>query len=368
MSTMNSTGQSGQRAPLKDVQALRGLAAVMVMCYYTGTIFAVTTNTLLFDNLFRGGFLGVDVFFVLSGFVMYLVHNSDFGDSSALYSFVTKRVLRIFPVYWLVLLAKLIREQQPVDLVVLLCAVFLIPFPREPFITVAWTLSYELLFYSAVALMIVLPKGWLTLVPPAVLLAFGLLPAPSMGESNSVASVLLDFPFNSHLIEFLMGLGVGWVLATRHVTKRLATVMVMLSLVWLVAVFFAGTWLAMPGGNSYVVNAYEWAEVRGNAVFDLGVWLIGLPFSALLLGLVVMEQHRRRAFVPFLEFLGDISYSLYLLHGAVIFALMSIPAVAGALVKNQWMVCFVMLFAVGVSVFFHHAIEKPLINSIRKRI
>lgn len=352
-----------RRASLRDVQALRGIAAAMVMCYHTGTIYAHSTGDLLFGNLFRGGFLGVDVFFVLSGFVMYWAHAQDFGHAGQLPVFIKKRIVRIFPLYWVILAAKALKDSSMPSLLVLASAVFLIPYPHVPYINVAWTLSYELFFYMAIGCMIVLPKGRMTWLPVLALLALALFPYSAGPPGDDFGATLLAFPFNPHLAEFLMGMVVGSV-AMRHHEKagKWWKELILAGGLAFVALFIAATWLSFHVGPLAEGQAYDLAELQGNALFKQAIWLMGLPFSVLLLGLVVGEISSGASRIPGLDWLGDISYSLYLVHGFVIYSLLRNEGVAEFVMAHQWAAFGLMALAVAAAGLAHYFVEKPLIK------
>lgn len=332
----------------------------MVMCYHTGTIYAFSTGGLLFGNLFRGGFLGVDIFFVLSGFVMYWAHNKDFGDAGQLKIFVKKRIVRIFPLYWIILFAKLLKEGVMPSLLVLTSAVFLIPYPHVPYINVAWTLSYELFFYFALGCMIILPRGRLTLLPAGVLFALALIPYGG-ARSGDFISTLLAFPFNPHLVEFLMGMLVGAV-AMHQKNQNKPWIWLMLGGGGALAcLFVTATGLSMEFGPLTGSQAYELAELESNVFFENAIWWLSVLFSVLLLGLVAGEIHTGRSRISHLDWLGDISYSLYLIHGFVIASLIRNQTVAEFATAHQWAVFVLMAVAVGVASLVHYFIEKPLI-------
>lgn len=336
----------------------------MVMCYHTGTIFALTTGELLFGNLFRGGFLGVNVFFVLSGFVMHWMHGHEFGQAGKVPVFVKKRLARIFPIYLVVVLAKIVKDRTLPEGLVLFSAALLIPYPHVPFINVAWTLSYELFFYVALACMIALPRGWLTLLPPAVLLFFALCPSP-VQPSADFWDTLMAFPFNLHLMEFLFGMGVGWLARRWTLSGRGALWLALGGGVAFAGFFIWATGLSVDFGVLPMGQAYELAEIRTNELFKQAVWLMGIPFSALLLGLVLAETASGARRIPGLDWLGDISYSLYLVHGFVISFLLQNREVSAMLQAQQWLVFLPMLVAVGSAAACHYLLEKPLIKWLK---
>jgi peptidoglycan/LPS O-acetylase OafA/YrhL len=148
---------------LNGVDALRGLAAILVVTLHT-------THTLAgpkdfghepFHGLFGFGRAGVDFFFVLSGFIITYVHFGDIGRPGTFGSFWYKRLLRIYPTYWAVtaLFCLLLfispspdrLEQVPSHIV----ASFLLYQERlEPILGVGWSLRHELLFYGLFGLLL----------------------------------------------------------------------------------------------------------------------------------------------------------------------------------------------------------------------
>ncbi len=120
------------------LQAGRAIAAVAVILYHAG---------LYSDGQFAYGFLGVDFFFVLSGFIIYKVAA---GRPFDVRQFALKRFRRIFLPYWPIGVAcafayiALDREFS------LLASLFLLP--GQPALTVAWSLQHELVFYCLAAL------------------------------------------------------------------------------------------------------------------------------------------------------------------------------------------------------------------------
>ena len=136
------------------IQILRGFAAIFVMLYHATNHYNNKGFSFLSD-FFKTGFLGVDIFFVLSGFVIYFssrtyIKNKDYG------SFIKKRIIRIFPSFWLFLLLPLTliflffpnyisveAAFEPLNYL----KIFFLLFDHLTISQVTWTLSFELYFY-----------------------------------------------------------------------------------------------------------------------------------------------------------------------------------------------------------------------------
>lgn len=193
------------------IQALRGVAALLVVLYH------LTTNALeKFGEVFLGGVFffgghGVDFFFVLSGFIIYYVHHRDLGDASRIAPYLVKRVVRIYPIYWLVTLAVLpaffvfphLGNGYERDATVIVKSMLLLPQHHNPIVTVAWSLVYEVLFYLLFALAI----------------AVGARAAAALGLLWALACALLagDYLFSLYNLEFMAGIVLAYVVVTRRI-------------------------------------------------------------------------------------------------------------------------------------------------------
>jgi exopolysaccharide production protein ExoZ len=94
-------GATRVRGRLDALQGLRGCAALFVVVGHSLAIFrgasGANPNTVPVDIY---GALGVDAFFVVSGFLMVYVHGNDFGQSGSTRNFYARRIARIVPLYW----------------------------------------------------------------------------------------------------------------------------------------------------------------------------------------------------------------------------------------------------------------------------
>lgn len=141
---------------LESLQVFRGLAAIAVVSHhaYNSTSAFVSGNANQFSRAFENGALGVDFFFVLSGFIIMYAHASDHRSFLAVRRYLLKRLTRVFPAYLpisilMVALYTLLpgvsasggREYS------LLSSLLLLPADKPPALSVAWTLIHELMFY-----------------------------------------------------------------------------------------------------------------------------------------------------------------------------------------------------------------------------
>jgi exopolysaccharide production protein ExoZ len=134
---------------LSGLQYARGIAALLVVLFHSGPY--LPSQWVLFT-----GHRGVDIFFVISGFIMSMVVRRESADRL---DFLARRIIRIVPLYWIILLwvnRGSLRSGQGWDKVLL--DMFFIPYATEgsPFIAPTfhpgWTLNYEMFFYVVLAL------------------------------------------------------------------------------------------------------------------------------------------------------------------------------------------------------------------------
>jgi len=140
------------KAKLEWLEFGRGIAAIAVLFSHAGY---VGTPEYLIAHVFDLGGWAVAFFFVLSGFIIFYVHDKDLGKPARAKNFAWRRFVRIFPTYWLVLIVGLVLRQYvgSQDFRIEITAPFLVKqFLLLPggrlYLSVAWTLRHELLFYT----------------------------------------------------------------------------------------------------------------------------------------------------------------------------------------------------------------------------
>jgi peptidoglycan/LPS O-acetylase OafA/YrhL len=318
------------------------------------------------------GAVGVDLFFVISGFIITFVASRDVGTRAAR-RFVLKRFLRVNPVYYLTSLLSVIvptvaylRSGLPLrDWLVRLGTGFvdtLVVLPTSakplgyaPLLVIGWTLAFEWLFYLLFCGLIVLrvrPKAL------AMCALIGLLVCA--GALHRSGDARLRFVTNPIMLEFLLGV---LICALHRGAARLPR--------WLPA-----TCLALGlAGYAYAVR-FGFGEVSeliptwtGRVGLERVVrW--GLPSALIVAGCVLLEAHgalRRLWANRLLQQTGDASYSLYLTH-LTVFALFAVAyQTLGFVVPADGAVLLQLAVAVAVSLAFYHHVEEPLLRALYAR-
>ncbi len=156
------------RPQLTSLQAGRAIAAMFVAIFHLDAFH-------LPERMYDGaglpvaasmGYAGVEYFFALSGFLMVFAHARDFGAPARLRNYAWRRFTRIYPVYWLILLALVaaylavpsMANEGGITLMRVLTNMSLLPLDGKAILEVAWTLQYEITFYVLFATLILSPR------------------------------------------------------------------------------------------------------------------------------------------------------------------------------------------------------------------
>ncbi len=300
------TASPTQSRHLASIQVCRGLATILVVLgHLHGIELKYCTTDLM--RPFDHGALGVDLFFVISGFVIAAVTTGKFASPRNAGIFLYHRVTRIYPILWIFttialaahhLLPRLSQSgwNHPVSI---LSSYTLIPSHLPMLLLQAWTLSYELYFYIAVFLLMLLTPER---IAQRLLLLWGIVIIALklwIGLSPSAIIQLLTSPA---VLEFIAG-GILFQLYRQHRMSRTAgPALLVASVIWLAAII-AYSNHAHAGQADWITDA-PWQRP-----------ILYGTFSALfLLGAVELERHHLIRFPHALEALGDWTYSIYLAH------------------------------------------------------
>ncbi|OCJ15107.1 exopolysaccharide biosynthesis protein [Rhizobium sp. AC44/96] len=284
---------------LYGIQYLRAFAALAVVVFHAaekvGEHFAI-------------GAAGVDVFFVISGFIMWVI--SDRRPMSP-QQFLFDRVRRIAPSYWLVTAVMIVGAvvglfpNLKLTASHIIASLFFVPMRSPsngeiwPVLVQGWTLNFEIFFYVLFAGALFLPRNWrLGFLSLAFggFFAFGLIFQPTSPALHTYTRPII--------LEFLGG------------------------------VFLAELWLRRWIAGTSLGLACVGASLSGFAA----IFLIGADFDeaicgplamALVYGMVSLEADGSIGRVPLLTYLGDASYSIYLWHTLAISVIVKIAGFAG---------------------------------------
>lgn len=325
---------------LRSIQALRGIAALAVyLCHLFAIEEGQAERAEKLTDFWVHGTYGVDLFFVISGFIMVWVAADMRQGARSGAAFLYSRATRIYPLWWLfagaMALFLLIFRGVPWDAnrltpagldgpTHLLKSFILWPQSEHPVLGVGWTLVHEMYFYIGfAALILLIPARWRMLG----LAAWGsaVLVGALSGLSSKFASTITELVFYPMTLQFIAGAFAGY--AIKAGWRQFAIACTFLGAIALIAVFLQLDrdlidWLQNSWGISLTELETPWRRTV----------LYGLPCAVLIYGVVALELERGfgRRVPDFMVALGDWSYSLYLCHvltisffGRIIYTAMS---------------------------------------------
>lgn len=303
------------------LQYLRAYAALLVVFFHA----SVNSKSGIII-----GESGVDVFFVLSGFLMWRVTNAE----TTSFAFMRNRIRRIVPVYWIATLAVFacaelgITSRVMPDLGHLLTSLFFLPFKGPggvyPMLIVGWTLNYEMFFYVVFAGLLVLPRRY---IPVALTVTFAGLAClrPFAG-----GSLFAQFYTNPIILEFVAGV---WLAVALEKTpgRQMGIVLLLFGIL--------GT---LAGGDMPRIIGY------------------GVPAVLCVWGMLAIERDGDVPSIAPLRLAGDASYSIYLWH------LFGISLLAPLLIDRP--LATLGLFAAGLAMGLAgwFLLERPILNRLSR--
>jgi peptidoglycan/LPS O-acetylase OafA/YrhL len=293
---------------------------------------------------------GVDIFFVVSGFIMWITT----AKGMTTLEFYRRRILRIVPLYWLltsVVLVTLIAYPSVVqtarfDMLHVLGSYLFFPVlhpvvgDMNPLLIPGWTLNYEMFFYAIFGVSLVLPAL------PRLILVSALLYGLASVHTLTIATppTVIQFYTAYIIIEFAFGMALGWLYCSGgKVSGRFA---------WPCFLIGAAA-IAVSGGM----------PVRGLSV--------GVPALLLVAGAVMIERLHGVPNIPGLHLLGNASYSLYLSHTIVLSAVgqlwqrLPLDLIPGATLVFG---CTAAASTIAAGVLIYLFIEVPMLRLGKLRI
>lgn len=347
------------------VQGLRGIAVLLVVLTHGRFFLDGTPNEALASALFLPGAMGVDLFFLVSGFIMVYTTRDASGPREAAL-FAAKRFARIWPAYVVVTLAWIFIKrdglwffQDAERLQALFQSLTFRPVTSNeaPFFglvfPLAWTLAFEMYFYLVFgASMLAGRLRWLVLATWMALTLI-VLPMTAGGPTLDVRQYLMfDMPYlhlvtNPIIWEFIAGMAVGLLYLNPNIRFPSA------ALAWQAVVCTAGfvLWWGWSGAGGF----------HGPAGW-------GWPLALMLLALAIASKTVTLRTPHWLQWVGNVSYSMYLTH------------FLGQVVLTRWLdqhylhtrswneVYLALLLAIPLASFSHWLLERGLGGWTRRKL
>lgn len=345
---------------IDGVQMLRGVAVVSVALLHAGQMARILGGRAPLPDL---GISGVDLFFVISGFILCLLTIRDRHDAPGLRSaaeFLCRRIARILPVYWIFALPDIVHhlhhgwgEFRPYA-----PALFLLPggsYPALPLLAnFSWTLIFEMFFYLLLSCILLITVHRAVHVVVAVLLllvGIGCVAGIQRPWLNIICSpMLLEFAFGGMIAALYAAAGSG--------TRRLGIGLVAvgsLAAVTLAALNCA--WIApdqdqILAGRAVLARALTW----------------GLSYALILAGVVLWSPSLKSRVGSASVAMGNASYSAYLLSGLILIKIgRPFQRFGQTHTITSWTALAIVQIAIVVvlmlaGILFYRFVERPLIR------
>lgn len=335
---------SQPHAKILNLQILRFIAALGVLVSHAADL-TLPRDAALWSLPWTAG---VDVFFVISGMIMTILTDGRFGRPGAAREFLTRRIIRIVPIYWLftalmiatvILLPGQVRNSQA-DGASIVTSLLFVPWPRDdgqivPILAQGWTLNYEAFFYLAFALALLHRRG-------LVFLAAGFAALAMLHAAIPISIVAAHFWSDPIIFEFVAGIGLAklWLGGVR-LRPAATTILVTFGLL-----LFA---------TAEMIGLHQYGRMVAN----------GVPATMLCAAFLftvepAMPGPVRRAFAAG----GDASYALYLSHT---FTINAVVLEIGGRVTGWVTMAMAIAAAIAASIVTHRLVERPMLRALHRR-
>lgn len=312
------------------------------------------------DFLFNHGHIGVPIFFIISGFIMVYTTNIDSRDSIAnVKDFLIKRIIRVVPLYylftfgWIVITHTASLYLLNIDgFSKLIHALLFLPTGDTPPLYVGWTLNYEMFFYFIFAISLFFKKKAYYFIYSVLLILVFIVPLFSVKSPETLFLHSSKHYFDSNylilitnriLLFFLFGVLMGNTYSKIALNKQASVVVLLISL-FLFTIYYFNI------GSSFIYDII----FCGLLVFSI------IHFD---------KAHSKIQFGKYLRYLGDISYSMYLIHPLIIIYLPGILKKMNLhfIVESKLLFVLFIITTIVSSSISYNLIEVQLTKYIKRK-
>lgn len=329
---------------LYGLQVARGLAALIVILYHAD-LNAEYFYGIPFKGFFSFGYIGIDFFFVLSGFIIFYVHYNEETGFNQWKRYILKRLIRIYPAFFLIslvmiasykLLPGLSNVQRDFSII---CSLLLLPANKPPALMVSWTLVHEMIFYVIFSLFFIKKKIFYLFLFCWVIIIFSV--SITGLETQRITKYFISF----HNLEFIMGAFTAWVILNNKVKKQFISLL--------------GPFLVF----AFIINEY-----LGIVLIcpDLKILYLGVCFSVIVFGIYFLDSKKYKYPGVFI-YIGAASYSIYLIHDPCLSILNRVAAKFNY-IPSEIIFIILSIFCVVAGCIFYKFYEKPVLDFLKSRV
>lgn len=343
---------------LLNLQFLRAIAAILVAYCHAHGLIVNRASSLNYQGAFwleessfiDIGALGVDIFFMISGFIIFY---STWNKKIEFKEFILRRIIRIYPIWSVAVCAMTIISLIPgtsasYSLQSIILSLLLIPHYNNngdifPILEIGWTLNYEVLFYLTFGIFLFLKRKISLIIITVTYTCLVIL-----GTFVEIPFAIYSVLTNIKLLEFVIGGWLSWLFINNYKLNNLGSLLIFIILIstLYMFLFLEGIWLL----NSFYT--------RGT---------IALCFMALFLLYPPLKYWNP---AKYWIFIGNASYSIYLFHMFPIIILSGLWKrgwlLPPATVHPAFVWVFVIMTGIALGLFMYRFIERSMLDMMRK--
>ena len=339
---------------MASIEASRAFAATAVVLMHAANAMRVEhfSGHVGLMQIFDFGYVGVDFFFVLSGFIITYVHFGDIGQIGKIPSYLWRRFSRIFPIYWVILLlvilvttcGRLATGKEigfEIGINDIAGTIFLLISADTPkYVGPAWSLQFELMFYISFCLLLFSSR-----IGALLYTLWGVF---AVTQVLGLVQYQFSIPFgNAHCLQFLFGVVVGVIARRHHLQASQKTLALVLAIFVMGLIFEVYGPLGRHSGIGRIV--------------------LGLASSIVLATLVGLENNCKIQTPQWLVRMGSVSYSIYLGH--ILFVNLAYMVLLKLGIYHALPEIFVFVIGITVALtatsLIGFYVELPLVNTLK---
>ena len=344
--------EQSKKRYLDILQIFRGIAALMVVIHHAvGSLkYYHKVDYMILNTVGKFGILGVDFFFILSGFIISYAAYYKYENPNSFKNYVQNRLIRVYVPYLPVgLLMFLLYTSFPglsngSREISLIASLTLYPH-GNPALSVAWTLTFELCFYLLFSISFYSRKIWnyFVVLWSVLILIFNYSPLHNL-QINQYA--LFRVFFSTYNIEFI----IGYLLSLMIIHKiKISLKQISLGLISLVLLFASPFFISMKTTDFYL-----------NYLFACALFFI--------LYATINNYNKKINKNSIMMYIGNASYSIYLIHNPLQMIIIRLYPKINSII-NSILSLIVVLFLSSILGYLYYLIfEKKCIIFIKSKI
>ncbi len=327
----------------------------MVLVYHMGVYESKVSTATILGHMADIGKAGVDIFFVISGFVMMMISNRSSKSEDKPEVFLLKRAVRIYPLYWFytgvalvifLLRPELANRSGGVGETSIMHSFLLFPDKSgAPIVGQGWTLIHEMYFYLTFSLILFARpsfRGPLLIGWAVVVALFTYAWKPSLNWISPSYRITIELVFSPLTLEFLSGCLVAYISQRKYCSYNMRQ-----------ASLYLGLFLLLIAGIFNKCHDGTFREL-----------FYGIPAFLIVHGAITMECKAGFLKSRLLTFIGDASYSIYLSHIFCLSFCILVWKYFKSLGLYDNLIALVMMATISLAagIFSYRFIERPLLR------